>query len=257
MQLLKKIFEHPDAIGLDLDSPQATQVHARLIREKPFLNRLYNDYYLEFSRADALSPPGPRIEIGSGGGFLSEIIPEVITCDIRSGANVDIEASALALPFSTSSVGAVFLLNVLHHLSNPAAFFLEMTRVLKPGGRVVLVEPYLSPLSNLIYSHLHHEPFDPHADWSLPAQGPMSSANDALPWIIFVRDRPRFEAEFPKLHIDAIRPHTALLYLLSGGVSMRSLAPGFAYGPLAKLEGSLGRMSKFVASMMTINLRRE
>jgi hypothetical protein len=36
------------------------------------------------------------------------------------------------------------------------------------------------------------------ADWSFPAVGPLSGANGALPWILFERDRARFEREFPQ-----------------------------------------------------------
>ena len=38
---LRKFLAHPLARGLDLDSAEATSVHARLIREKTFLRRLY------------------------------------------------------------------------------------------------------------------------------------------------------------------------------------------------------------------------
>ena len=39
LQWLRDLLAHPLAKGLDLDSPEATRVHARLAREKPFLRK--------------------------------------------------------------------------------------------------------------------------------------------------------------------------------------------------------------------------
>ena len=50
-----------------------------------------------------------------------------------------------------------------------------------------------------------------------------------MPWIIFVRDRAQFETEFPELRVTRLEPMMPFSYLISGGVSMRSLAPGWAY----------------------------
>lgn len=253
--LVRDITAHPLARNLDLDSPEATEVHSRLIREKKFLRRLYDEYYTTFLRASALSPPGMRLEIGAGGGFLKEKQRDIVTLDLRPGAHVDITGSALHMPVADGAVGALFMLNVLHHLSDVERFFEETARVLCPGGRAIFIEPYVSPLSKIIYSSLHHEPFDPNRrSWTLPATGPMSSANGALPWIVFVRDRARFEELFPTLRIERVTPHTALLYLLSGGVSMRSLAPGVLFAPVAGAEALLGPHIRHVASMMTVEL---
>ena len=89
----------------------------------------------------------------------------ILSLDVRPGADVDIAGSALALPFRSESVSAVLMLNVLHHLPDPAAFFSECERVLKPGGRVCLIEPYVSPLSRQLVRPLHHEPWDETGTW--------------------------------------------------------------------------------------------
>ncbi|MCP4678036.1 MAG: class I SAM-dependent methyltransferase [Deltaproteobacteria bacterium] len=233
----------------------ATSVHADLIRKKPFLKELYVHYYDEFLHAHESAPPGLRLEIGSGAGFLEEIVPDVVSFDIRPGADVAAVASALELPLRAGTVGAIFMLNVLHHLPDIRRFFIEVGRVLRPGGRAVFIEPYVSPFSRLVYKNFHHEPFNPESpDWTLEASGPMSSANGALPWIVFVRDRTRFESEFPDLEIRRIEPHTAFLYLLSGGVSMRSLVPGFAFGTCRAAEGFMGPAIRHAATMMTVEV---
>lgn len=252
---LRDTLAHPLARGVDLDSAEATTIHAQLIREKAFLRRLYLHYYDEFEAAVARAARGGIVlEVGSGSGFYREIRPSVVALDLRPGANVDLLGSALALPLRAESASAVLLLNVLHHLPDSGAFFRECERVLKPGGRVCLIEPYVGPLSRRLIRPLHHEPWDEAAGWTLPSAGPLTGANMAMPWIVFVRDRARYRAEFPRLPIDRLRTHTIILYLLSGGVSMRSVAPGPFFGPILALESLLAPAGRLLASMMTVEL---
>jgi SAM-dependent methyltransferase len=252
---LRRLLSHPLARGVDLDSAEATAVHARLIREKPFLRRLYSHYYDQYDAAIARATPGGIVlEVGAGSGFYPSRRPSVVSIDLRPGAHVDVIGSALALPFAVDSISAILLLDVLHHLPDPSAFFRECERVLKPGGRVCLIEPYAGPLSRRLIRPLHHEPWDESGDWSLPTSGPMTGANMALPSIIFVRDRARYDAEFPRLPVDRFRLHTIVLYLLSGGVSMRGLVPGALFNVLAGIEELFAPLQRSMASMMTVEL---
>lgn len=103
----------------------------------------------------------------------------------------------------------------------------------------------------LVADHLHrlrHEPFDTvQEEWSHTLAGPLSGANGALPWIIFERDRGRFQKGFPSSRIDQLQPIMPFRYVLSCGVSMRQLVPSFA-APVARgsragagaLNGTLG-----------------
>lgn len=254
---LRQVLSHPLARDLDLNSREATAVHARLIREKPFLRRLYLHYYRQYDAAIARATPGGLIlEIGSGGGFYRELRPKVVSLDLRPGAAVDVAGSALALPFAHASTSAILLLNVLHHLPDPREFFRECARVLKPGGRVCLLEPYAGPLSRRLIKPLHHEPWDEESGWRLDDSGPLTGANMAMPTNIFVRDRRQYDAEFPDLPIDRLELHTIALYLLSGGVSMRAFLPGFLFTPAVALERCLRPASRLLASMMTVELVR-
>ncbi|MBW2277373.1 MAG: class I SAM-dependent methyltransferase [Deltaproteobacteria bacterium] len=255
-QLIRDLLMHPRARDVDLESAEATELHAALIREKPFLRALYDRFYDDFVRAHEAAPEGARLEVGAGGGFLDELIPGLLTIDLRPAAKVSLMASALELPLGQDSTGAIFMLNVLHHLPDPARFFEEATRVLAPGGRVVITEPFVSPLSRLMFRSLHHEPFEPEQDdWQTPVDGALAGANGAIPWMVFVRDRHEFEARFPSLEIRRVEPHTILLYLLSGGVSMRSLVPGLAFEPLAAVEQILPESWKEqLCTLMTVEL---
>jgi SAM-dependent methyltransferase len=202
------------------------------------------------------APGGAVVEIGAGGGFYRERRADVLTLDLRPGADITVAGNALAMPLRPQSVSAVLLLNVLHHLPDPARFFRECTHVLRPGGRVCLIEPHVSFLSRLTIRPFHHEPWDEAAPWELAGSGPMSDANMATPSAIFFRDRGRYDAEFPDLPVDRIELHTVLLYLVSGGVSTRSLVPGFAFPPLLVAERLLKPAIGSLASMMTVELVR-
>ena len=44
------------------------------------------------------------------------------------------------------SVDVVFFCDVLHHIENRPAYYLKLAKVLKPGGRVVVIDFYKRPL---------------------------------------------------------------------------------------------------------------
>jgi len=113
--------------------------------------------------------------------------------------------------------------------------------VVRPGGAMVMIEPWRNRWSELVYRGLHHEPFDPHAGWELPAGGPLSNANGALPWIVFARDRGRFEDEFQQWEIASIEPLMPLRYLVSGGLAWRCPVPTWSYGLWRRLDELLVR----------------
>jgi SAM-dependent methyltransferase len=50
-------------------------------------------------------------------------------------------ADATALPFANSSFDAVLIRDLLHHLPRPSLALAETRRVLRPGGRLTLIEP--------------------------------------------------------------------------------------------------------------------
>jgi len=246
----------PETAGLDLDDPQLTELRFQIIERKPFLRHVYERFYRELLEPARSVPPGAQAEFGAGGGFLQRVAPQVITTEFLAVRGVDMRTSAEAMPFADGALSAVYMLDVLHHLPHPRAFFAELVRCLKPGGRAVMVEPYLSAWSRFVYGRLHHEPVDERAPWELASTGPLSGANTALPWIVFERDLATFRAEFPALTLVEYRPIMPLAYLLSGGVSMRSLAPGFAFPLVQALETGLTPLNRQLAMFCVIVLER-
>ncbi len=240
----------------DLDDPSTTLLHARILRSKPFLGNLYADFYEQFKNAVQQPESKVLVELGSGGGFIKEVIPNVITSDILSGVDVDKVFSATDMPFEDAGVDAFFMFDVLHHIDEPRKFFAEADRCLRPAGRIVMIEPANTLWARFIFKNFHHEWFDPKGGWELSKTGPLSQANGAIPWMIFVRDRSVFEHEFPRLRVVSLRNHTPMRYLISGGLTLRQLMPGFAYPAVRALEYLLSPANNLLGMFMTVIIEK-
>jgi SAM-dependent methyltransferase len=229
---------HPLTRGLHLDDPRTTALRRQIILSKPFLRKLYEEWY-SLLAAELPCQPGPVLELGAGAGFAEKTIPDLITSEIFYEPGTNLQADALCLPFSDGALRGIVMTDVFHHVPDVEKFLAEADRTLRPGGVLTMIEPWLTVSSLPIYRFLHHEPLDPHGDWTFPSTGPLSGANEALPWIVFHRDRHELQQRFPALRLTRLRVFAPFSYLLSGGVSMRSLFPGTAYPWVRLLEDRL------------------
>jgi len=250
------LLEHPLTRGLDVNDPHRTNLRRRIIAEKPFLRRIYEEWY-EMLRRQIPAGEGRVLELGSGAGFLRERMADVITSDILPCNGLDLILDGQALPFDNGSLKAIVMVDVMHHLPRIRRFFAESARCVRSGGIVAAVEPWLTPWSKLVYSRLHFEPFEPHAGWEFPDSGPLSGANGALPWIVFYRDRQKFEREFPEWRIREIRAFMPFRLLVCGGVSFRNLMPSFTFGFWRAAEGTLSPMRNQLGMLAFIVLERK
>jgi len=242
---------------MNVDSPETTALRKTIIRSKGFLFRIYQEWY-DLIRTRLPAVDGRVVELGSGAGFIKECIPNIITTEILPLDGIDVQIPLDgSLPFDDCELSAIVMTDVLHHIGAPRRFFKEATRTVRPGGSIVMIEPWVTPWSRLIYNKLHAEPFRPDAiEWEFPAAGPLSGANGALPWIMFQRDRKEFELEFPEWRIVSIEPMMPFAYLLSGGVSMRAFCPGWMYNACRVCEKFLGRIGVRADMFALIELDR-
>jgi SAM-dependent methyltransferase len=225
-----KFFKLKELRGVDEDSREIAILHQNIIKKKKFLNKLYMDFYKIFKKESIGAPEGLKIEIGSGGDFIKNIIPETITSDVLCVPNVDMNFSAEKMPFKDNSLSCIYLLNTLHHIQDNNEFFKECERCLVKEGRIIMIEPSNNGFSRLIYKKFHHEEFNEKAkSWKLNSNKRLSDANIALPWIIFSRDLRLFEKKFPNLELKKIETHTPFRSILSGGVSLKCLIPSWSY----------------------------
>lgn len=256
--LLKRVLQHPLTRGIDVDAANSIEIHRRMIESKPLLYKHYLRWYRECCPAfeETRNLDGDVVEIGCGAGFLERMIPGLIKTDIAPNPFASRVVDAMKLDFPDESLKAVFVISVLHHIPLPGRFLHEAARCLKPGGRLVMLEPSNNFLQRLLTRYFeHYEYFDDTIkDWVNGGDGRMTNANMALPWVIFVRDRARFEREYPSLEIKAIRHHTFFSYIVTGGMTYRSFLPSFA-SPLIDFVETLARpfMAK-IGTMMTIDV---
>lgn len=243
-------------IPFDLDDPKATLAHRDLILQKPFLKRLYNDWYDVFINKAKEIKTGKHLEIGSGGGFLKEVFPEVITSDILALPNVDMVFSAEVMPFKENELASIVMLNVFHHIPKPYLFLQEAQRTLVKGGKIIMTEPANSALGKFIYKRFHHEPFEENGPREIKAGNPLSNSNQALPHIYFERDLELFTKEFPLLKINSIKYHSPFSYIISGGVSRSAMLPYFMYNFVKVMEWLFSPLSKQLGLFCTIEVEK-
>lgn len=260
---LRPMLLEPLVRSLNPDSPDFSLAHREVLRKKVLLRRLFEGFYRNCRALDLShfgSCPGLRIEIGSGSSFFRDVFPDVLASDIKTLPFVDFVARAEALPLPANSVRAIYAINVFHHFSRPRQFFRELIRVVAPGGGAVLVEPYFGPFARWVFPRLHaSEGFERDVPgWDAEArQGPMSKANQALSYVVLVRDRAIWEREFPQLELVLDRPHTHLAYLVSGGVNFRQLVPNWCGPAVGWTEKALSPLNPLLALQHSIVLRKK
>jgi len=256
-ETIKSLLAHPLTQGLNIDSPEMTIRRSRIIQQKAFLKCFYQKCYLLIAKSLPPSINGPVIEIGSGAGFLKEYIPGLLTSEILHIPGVDIIIDGQKLPFKSASLSGIVMLDVFHHIPSVKSFFTTAAHCVKPGGAIVMIEPWNTRWSQFVYKYLHHEPFDQNvSQWNLPFYGPLSQANSALPWIVLERDREVFEQEFPNWQLENISLHSPLSYLLSGGISFRASLPAFLFKTCNKFENLFKPWMGYWAMFATITLIR-
>ncbi len=96
--------------------------------------------------------PGSRIlDLGGGTGRVGQVLTgrQVAVCDLsgpmarraRDKGLLACQGRAEALPFASGAFDGVLVVDAFHHFAGQEAAAREMLRVVRPGGRVVVVEP--------------------------------------------------------------------------------------------------------------------
>jgi SAM-dependent methyltransferase len=237
---------------------------ARLGANKNLLfwyRELYRDQFKDFANPATLL----ILEIGSGTSPLKQFLSNVVTSDVLDLDYLDLVFDCHEIDkldaIEDNSLDVITLTNVLHHLKSPIAFLNCAASKLKSGGKVIATEPFFSMLSTVVFKYLHHEAIDFRI--SEPelghVEGPLGSANIALPWLIFFRNREwlqRLTDNFDLTSFSA-RPFSALSYMVTGGISHRLPVPRFLYRKLFPVDLALSRrFPRFCAGFFTVTLTR-
>jgi SAM-dependent methyltransferase len=260
---LRKTLVDPRLENFDQDDDKRIQLHNEILSSKKMMKEVFEEFYrLCISTTEKyFCKEGKELEIGSGVSFFKTLRPELITSDIVPASHLDLLLNAQnMIEIEDASLRSIYALNVFHHLEKPRDFFNELIRVLKPSGGCILIEPFYGTIARPFYKNLHaSEHFNPFQEkWESPEHmGAMSNANQALSYIILVRDRAVFEKEFPELEIIYLKPiHNYLRYLCSGGLNFKQLLPNFATPLLKVLETFLKPIAYHTALHYQIVIRK-
>jgi len=239
---------------------QRQLVHRELWEKKATVRLLYRDFHRRL--LESISQ-GPILDIGGGTAHVKDFSRDVITSDILSFPGIDVVADAHRLPFADGFFAGVVMLDVLHHLERPIIFLEEAARILKPAGRLAMIEPAMTPLARRFYQRFHEEPVDmtvdPFAPVAVnPARDPFD-ANQAIPTLLFATPAARrgVEAAVPSLRVVSVRWLSLFAYPMSGGFQNWCLMPAALVHPTLSLEEMLSdAIRKQIAFRMMVVLER-
>jgi SAM-dependent methyltransferase len=135
-------------------------------RNKDYLADFLNRYWfappvalwrsIEARTLATLAFPAPMLDFGCGDGLYTEAIfgkqahifgNDIATGELPSARNSGVYqhgvqfADGHALPYKTSTFGSVYSNSVVEHIPDPQNVLPELSRVLRPGGKLVLTVP--------------------------------------------------------------------------------------------------------------------
>src|SRR5437867_2915310 len=197
-----------------MSDQEIVRQHRASWAERPELCAVYHEWFGQL--LCCVEGLHPIVEIGAGPGFFKEYFPHLISTDVVPTPYVDVVCDAGSLPFQSGSVGALVMVDVLHHLPQPLAFLAEAGRILQPGGRVAMIEPWITVPSYLLYRYFHHEDCSLAVDVRRPF-GELDKrafdGNAAIPFKLLKHGMPGA----PALHLLQAAPFLGLPYLATLG----------------------------------------
>jgi len=227
---------------------------------KPLLKILYSDFYGLIATKLSNLPDGKIVELGSGLGNIKEVIPDCLRTDLFPNPWIDQVENAYKLSFEDESVSDLILTDVFHHLRYPGTVLQEFYRVLREGGRVIMLEPYISVLGLLVYGVFHKEPvalkkrivwFAP-AVWSVEDVDYYAAQGNATR--IFARNQ--FHPKLGKWQkIETVRL-SAFAYAASGGYSGPQLYPKSILLLVKRLEKVFDLFPALLATRLLVILQK-
>lgn len=208
---------------------EQTLLNRYRLRNNKNLIYWYENLYKDLFRNEINLSNKFILEVGSGTSPLKLFIPSALSSDVMNLDYLDFvfdchEISKIT-EISDNSVDVMVLTNVLHHLREPLLFLNGAAKKLKKGGSIYILEPYFSLLSTPIFIFLHHEPvnFKIDAPKLENIEGPLSTSNQAIPYMIFFKRLDWLTGLSHNYDFDKSTYgfYTSIAYMLSGGISRR------------------------------------
>ena len=228
---------------------------------KPLLRRAYRDFHRRIAAHIDRLLPGKIVELGSGIGNIRDVIPGVIRTDLFPNPWIDQVENVYRLSFADQELSHVIMFDVFHHLRHPRTALQECRRVLRPDGRLIIFEPYVSLAGRLIYGPMHHEPIG--LDDPIVADAPATFAADRDGYyaaqgnatrVFWHGDRPEILDGWDVIVRERMGGWP---YALTGGYSGPQLYPEFLYRPLALIDQAASMIPALTALRALVVLRRQ
>ncbi len=246
-------------MGINLHQDLINKNH-ELWNRKPLLRAAYKDLYQLVEKELSGLPDSKIVELGSGLGGIRDVLPNCIRTDLFPFPWIDRIENAYKLSFEDESLSDLISTDVFHHLKYPGTALTEFHRVLRPGGRVILLEPCMSLLGLIVYGLLHVEPIAitkkiewlAPADWSPENLDYYAAQGNATR--IFVGKKYRSQLTAWK-SVKTIRL-SALTYAASGGYSGPQLYPTGMYAFVKSFEKILNWFPPLFATRLLVVLEK-
>jgi len=224
-------------------------------QSKPILREIYAGFYARILALLDPNVPGRIVEIGSGIGNLKTHLPGTCCTDLFPNPWLDLVCDGYDLPFARGSLSHLILFDVFHHLQSPNAFLNEARRVLGPGGRILIFEPYVSWCSIWAYGVFHHEPLG----WNQPINfGPECprprryyAAQANATRLFFIGSNKDWVAGWRIFHAEVF---AGFSYLLSGGFSQPAFYPRRWLPWLQRWDARLSRWPRLFGARCLVGL---
>ncbi|MDL5054690.1 methyltransferase domain-containing protein [Oscillatoria laete-virens NRMC-F 0139] len=240
---------------------QEIHLNERHWDKKEALRSIYRGFYQLIRGQINVSTDSRTIEFGSGIGKIKEVIPECVTTDIFANPWLDRVENIYQTSFDDAFADNVILFDVFHHLEYPGLLFRELNRIVRPGGKVVIFDPFMSFLSLPVYGIFHHEPVDlrnpiewlPQHDIS-PNELPYFAAQSRATRI-FHKGELREKIEGFQLVYRQVLP--AWDYMFSGGFSKPQMLPAAILTKLSWFQNHLIPWPTIFGTRILVTLRRD
>lgn len=228
-------------VTYDLDLlRQSQQTWQQSAAVRAFYATLYRDILARLA-------PGPTLELGSGIGVFKEFLPDAITSDVAATPYVDLAVNAYNIARDTGrdDWGNLVALDVLHHLQRPLAFMESAAAALRPGGRILLIEPAATPWGILLYRLCHHEPIAPRRlrpPFNFPPDDKQGNfANMGMSVALFEHHRAEVGRAVADCSLRLVehRYRDLITYFSTGGFSRPALLPVALIKALLRMESTL------------------
>ena len=142
-----------DSLEKDLDDWRENQDLPKV--KFKYINALksptLNNYSLEKKQLRELVstlPADARI-LEVGGALTREVHERALSVDLLDASTTDIRGDILSLPFEDNVADLVVANRILEHVKEPVEACKELARVVKPGGKVYTIVPFMTPYHRL------------------------------------------------------------------------------------------------------------